>query len=55
MDSPTYKPRDDQPSEVSVPATSARQGVISGRVLTVLVTSLASGIIALLIAWLIFH
>jgi hypothetical protein len=54
MDSPTFK-RDDQPGEVTVPAKSARQGVISGRVVTVLVTSLASGIIALLVAWLIFH
>jgi hypothetical protein len=55
MDSPTFEPRDNRPAEVTVPAQRARQGVISGRVLTVLTGSLALSVIALLIAWLIFR
>jgi hypothetical protein len=55
MDSPTFEPHDNRPDEVIVPAQSARQGVISGRVLTVLVISLTVSVAALLIAWLIFR
>jgi hypothetical protein len=54
MDAP-INPRDDRTDEVTVPAQSARQGVISGRVVTVLVASLTLSIIAMLIAWLIFR
>jgi hypothetical protein len=55
MDSPTFDPRDDRPAEVTVPAQRARQGVISGRIFTVLVGSLTLSVIAMLIAWLIFR
>jgi hypothetical protein len=55
MDSPTFNSRNDRPDEVTVPAQRARQGVISGRVLTVLTGSLTLSIVALLIAWLIFR
>jgi hypothetical protein len=55
MDSPELNRRDDRPDNVTVPAQSARQGVISGRVVTVLVVSLALAIVVLLIAWLVFR
>jgi hypothetical protein len=55
MDSPVVNPRDDRHEEVTVTAQRARQGVISGRVLTVLVASLALSIVVLAIAWAIFR
>jgi hypothetical protein len=55
VDSPAFNPRDDGPDAVTVPAQRARQGVISGRVLTVLVVSLTLSIVALAIAWVIFR
>jgi hypothetical protein len=55
MDSSPINPPDNRPGEVTVSAQSTRQGVISGRVLTILVASLTLSIVALLIAWLIFR
>jgi hypothetical protein len=55
MDSPVRPPRDDHPDSVTVPGQSARQGMISGRVVTVLVVSVTFTVIALAVAWLVFH
>jgi hypothetical protein len=55
MDSPVLDPREDPRDGVTIPAQRARQGVISGRVLTVLLVSLTTSIVALLVAWLIFR
>lgn len=52
MNTPSFNRGDDRHDEVTVSATSARQGVVSGRVLTVLVASLVLAILALFIAWL---
>lgn len=54
MDSFEANRRDPDPGGGATPAVRARQGVISGRVLTVLVTSLSLSAVALLIAWLAF-
>jgi hypothetical protein len=40
-----------RPATAGKPAVQARQGVISGRVVTVLVVSLFLGIVALAICW----
>jgi hypothetical protein len=42
-------------TRTGIPPVEARQGVISGRVLTVLVISLVLGIVALTVAWLVFR
>ncbi len=47
--------QNDHPEAVTVSATSARQGVISGRVVTVLASSLMVAIVALVVAWLVFR
>ena len=46
-------PPSDKTTEVKMTATRARQGVVSGRVLMVLLASLLLSIVALAVAWLV--
>jgi hypothetical protein len=55
MDSPTRPPQDHRHDAVTVPGQSARQGMISGRVVTVLLVSVTLTVLALAAAWLVFH
>ena len=52
MDSFESNPRERSPGSTPQPAERVRRGVISGRVLTVLLTSVILTLAALFIAWL---
>jgi hypothetical protein len=55
MDSFEAEPRDVSPDPNDATAVGVRQGVISGRVLTVLVSSTCIAIVAMFVAWLVFR
>jgi hypothetical protein len=54
MDTSEVDRRDAGPGHNYTPQDRPRQGVISGRVLTVLLTSLVLAIAAMFVAWVIF-